>query len=419
MAYNFLSLQEICSVNKNDDDRFVGIKINDNNVRIIFPLGYALPTNEKELRQDIRALLILLAKFKKKEGSINRENCSCNSKIEDFPILSFLDVLNSFIEKGGRYYTVTEKKFLSNSKGKIDFKKTIKKEKSFIKNNSIVYSKYQVSYNNQLSNSLITSIHKYCVFQAFSKFGWLYSSQLLLDPKIVLNKKLFLSELNKYYQNTNRDRDKRLFKSMIEMIEFISNKTGISSISYGVDKFENIWEEMIDEAFGIKNKKDYFPHAIWHLKYGLQKQSKAPLQPDSIMFYNGKIYILDAKFYKYGCTKNPDHLPGSADINKQITYGEYVKITKNTPSEKLYNAFLMPFNSQDKLFTNETEEANHSTCKNIINIGQAIGEWKTNYENYEQIQGILVDTRFLLLNYTKMSNNGKTLLSNAIENVLD
>ena len=79
----------------------------------------------------------------------------------------------------------------------------------------------------------------------------------------------------------------------------------------------------------------------------------------------------------------------------------------------------MPFNSQDKLFTNETEEANHSTCKNIINIGQAIGEWKTNYENHEQIQGILVDTRFLLLNYTKMSNNGKTLLSNAIENTLD
>ena len=52
--------------------------------------------------------------------------------------------------------------------------------------------------------------------------------------------------------------------------------------------------------------------------------SNSKLKPDSVMITNDHIYILDAKYYKYGQTKNPKDLPKSASINKQITYGEYV-----------------------------------------------------------------------------------------------
>lgn len=38
------------------------------------------------------------------------------------------------------------------------------------------------------------------------------------------------------------------------------------------------------------------------------------------------------------------------DINKQITYGEYIERTKRVPNENLYNAFIMPFNKEDNPF---------------------------------------------------------------------
>ena len=63
------------------------------------------------------------------------------------------------------------------------------------------------------------------------------------------------------------------------------------------------------------------------------------------MLHNNNIYILDAKYYKYGATKNPFDLPESASINKQITYGEYIDAQADlkNPDSVIYNAFLMPF----------------------------------------------------------------------------
>ena len=68
------------------------------------------------------------------------------------------------------------------------------------------------------------------------------------------------------------------------------------------------------------------------------------------MIYNGKVYVLDAKLYSYGYSGNPDHLPNGPDINKQITYGEYIERAKGVPSANLYNAFIMPFNREDNPF---------------------------------------------------------------------
>ena len=78
---------------------------------------------------------------------------------------------------------------------------------------------------------------------------------------------------------------------------------------------------MVDQAFGIADKEKYFPRTRWLLDYGRVKQ-KTPLQPDSIMIYGDKYYVLDSKLYKYGWTAVPDDLPNGPDINKQITYAE-------------------------------------------------------------------------------------------------
>ena len=68
---------------------------------------------------------------------------------------------------------------------------------------------------------------------------------------------------------------------------------------------------------------------------------------------NQKIFVLDSKYYRYGVTKNPNHLPDSASIVKQIAYAEYIDNVKNRnklpknigpfiESKNIYNAFIMP-----------------------------------------------------------------------------
>lgn len=99
---------------------------------------------------------------------------------------------------------------------------------------------------------------------------------------------------------------------------------------------------MIDKVFGIPEKVEYFPKTTWNLENG-KKYDNAFLEPDSIMLHDGKVYVLDAKYYKYGWSGAPGHLPESTSINKQITYGEYIakseKFLKEGQHPTVYNAF--------------------------------------------------------------------------------
>lgn len=49
------------------------------------------------------------------------------------------------------------------------------------------------------------------------------------------------------------------------------------------------------------------------------------------------------------------------------------------------------------------------------NFGEAVGDWKDNTKNYERVQGIVVDTRFLMYNYLKLSEKYLNKLATCIE----
>ena len=173
--------------------------------------------------------------------------------------------------------------------------------------------------------------------------------------------------------------------------------------------FVILWEKLIDKAFGERDKDKYFPRSKWILDYGKYKEPH-PLMPDTIMIYNGKYYILDAKYYKYGWTGNPNHLPNGSSINKQITYGEFLEKYKGVDSNSLFNAFLMPYNMKENDF---------NLTASMGNIGEAVGEWRCNKKYYERIQGIVIDTRYLMYNYTGKAMKGKRALAECIEEVIN
>ena len=155
--------------------------------------------------------------------------------------------------------------------------------------------------------------------------------------------KTSIAILNAKLGNTNDDKKRNLFQAMKDMLQYMDEKTSEKQFYFGTDNFDYVWEKLIDRAFGEKDKEKYFPRSRWLLDYGKYKE-KRPLMPDTIMIYNGKYYILDAKCYKYGWTGIPDYLPNGSSINKQITYGEYLEKYKGVDTNSLFNAFIMPYN---------------------------------------------------------------------------
>ena len=402
------NIRDRCHVNTNDDgDSFVGVKADTDDAIIYFPIGYQLPANDDDLRVDINNLLGVLAAFMKEDRVIEVSKFEAPRTV-DFPMHAYLKVIRSFLRMG-RYYIETDPQFRTDTKGKTSWPRTVREQRALVqKNGSLVFTNMTVRSVTPNANKQITQIHRFCVYEAFEKMGWLYVPFMPDKPGPHPGIKESIYILDKKLVATNDDVEQELFNAMRDMLVYIDERSSDKQYFFGTDFFENVWERMIDKAFGVEDKEQYFPRTRWLLDYGRDKE-KRPLQPDTIMIYGDKCYVLDAKLYRYGWDPKPEHLPNSADINKQITYGEYIEQTRHLPNEKLYNAFIMPYNKENNLFMLNS---------NFGNIGEAVSDWKPNVKNYERIQGIVVDTRYLMYNYIGTSDQQKKEMAGCIEKVL-
>ena len=384
------NLRQRCHVNTNEDgDSFVGVKADSDDAVIYFPLGYQLPENDDDLRIDINNLFGVLAAFMKEDKVIESPKFEAPRTV-DFPIHAYLTIIRGFL-RAGRYYIETDPQYKTDTKGRTSWPKTVKEQRALVqKNGSLIFTNMTVRSSTPNANKEITQIHKYCVYEAFEKLGWLYVPFMPEKPGMHPGVKESIYILTQKIGSTNNDNEQELFTAMRAMLEYIDQKSSDTQYFFGTDHFETVWEKMIDKAFGIEDKTQYFPKTRWLLDYGHDKE-KTPLYPDSIMIYKDKYYVLDAKCYRYGWTGNPDHLPNGTDINKQITYGEYIERVKGIPNASLFNCFIMPYNKADNLFRLNS---------NVGNIGEAIGDWRYDasnpkMKNFERIQGIVMDTSVL------------------------
>ena len=107
---------------------------------------------------------------------------------------------------------------------------------------------------------------------------------------------------------------------------------------------------------------------------------------------NQKTFVLDSKYYRYGESKQLNHLPMSGSIIKQIAYAEYIEKKENDGklehSKSIYNAFIMPFESKDSSI-------------NMKFVGSAYTDYKSGDKPYYKIKAILIDTKWLMENHNR------------------
>ena len=406
-------LADHCHVNSNEDgDRFVGIKADSDNAMVYFPIGYQLPETDAEIRTDIKHLIQVLSEFTTKDDRLLALNRFAAPQSVDFPINAFKSVIEYFFSIGGKYYVETDPTYKTAATGNQDWPRTVRNQMPLVQSkngvSSFIYTNFVVRSVTPNDTKLITQVNRYCVYEAFKRLGWLYVPYTIEEPGPHPDVKTSIAIVQSRLAGTNDDKKRALFQGMKDMLEFMDEKTSDKQFYFGTDDFDHVWEKLIDRAFGERDKDRYFPRTRWLLDKGKYKE-KRPLMPDTIMIYNGKYYVLDAKCYKYGWTGIPNHLPNGSSINKQITYGEYLEQHMGVDNDSLFNAFIMPYNMAK----------NHFEIDSIVgNVGEAVGDWRSNGKNYERIQGIVMDTRYRMYHYSGKPLKEKVALAECIEAVL-
>ena len=405
-------LSEYCrNASNKEGDTFVGIKSEfvdgQHSLSIHFPIGFEISQNEEIVRDEIISLISVLQLYNDQQSRISKIMPEQVLKTVRFPVQAYFTVLVDYLNND--YYQIKEEQYKQGISGPINWARTIKMEMPIPQKNGLIYTKYRVKHHNETDRDLITEINKYCVYQSYLRLGWIYKLPLPPEPHRRREINVYQNYLECALLRANRDKDKQLFSAMIDILNFENNANDLTQFYFGTNRFEYIWEKLIQETYGNVKKEDYFPKTKWRLKIGSESDNTA-LEPDTVMRESSDIFILDAKYYKYGITLNPKDLPNSSSINKQITYGEHVVTKKVFDSKNVYNAFLMPFDSKKQPYN---VEKGH-----YYSIGEGVSSWKESDENYQRVQGILVDIKFLIKNSIKPNNNEIVKLSNAIKESL-
>lgn len=375
-------------------DGFVGININADYAEIIFPMGYHLSFDKNDMAVDIKNLILILHRFsEKKEGVLKISSEALHDVEKEIPISPILWILYDWQYNG--YYREKESCYHSALNGKIHWGRTIKIKKPLVSGNSPVYLDFIVK-KSEIKENILTEIHKYCILKAYEIIGFLFLPLHPEIPQIVADNKLFISVVKAKLSSVFQQKEYILFRNMLAILESLDNMNENDTYTFGTKSFEVIWEKLIDDMYGIKEITGFYPETTWHLSSGKSFRNM-PLRPDTIMEHDGKIYIIDAKYYQFGV--NNYGLPDSSSVAKQIIYGDYVD--KKFKSQKdVFNIFILPY------------DGSRDSC-NIQYIGYAESNWKNNrqeqFKPYFKVHTFMLDIKSLMSSYLSSSSIKKII----------
>ena len=377
------------------DNQFVGIRISSNQIEFHYPETYLLADNDDVLRKDIISILRTVSLAKTRTSDLSSYNQEYSNEYV-FPLGAYLWIISDYLTYGR--YENREKKYVKGVQGRINWKRTLRSN-PLISEGNVIY-KDIISEKKTQTDNLLTEIYFFCVKKAVDAIGWLYNISFDTNGKDyyrLFNKKLYLTALNTELAHTFDDQKRQRLQNMKNVITGLDDDlVNTREIIYGVDSYDYVYERMIDSMFSnVDNIKDFYPSAQWNLAIEKGPVKSSNLRPDTVLIKDGKVFILDAKYYRYGTTFRPGDMPETTSIQKQITYGEYVKKVKDGQFEDVFSAFVLPYSKNMNIHKDRFHE-------NMEFIGIAEAAWvNSDHASNRKIVAILIDTNFLINNWIK------------------
>ena len=396
------------------NDNFVGIRASGNEITLYYPDAYSFDAKSDDAKKQI-IYLIKSLKLAKTHNWLESNLYSERENKSEFALNSYLWIVKDYLLHG--FYVNTEKTYAHGYSGKINWKRTLQTQPLISKNKNVIYLD-TISEVKKPEDNILVEIHRSCVKISIDFIGWIfgYSSKNIHVPKFTPGRKrLYISVLRSELDAAFNDEKKELLTRMLDVIKGLDDKSAnTSDFSYGIDNYYYVFERMVDEVFGgIEDISKFYPQGKWEIfKPNERSFDSSDLRPDTILIDDQKkvAYILDAKFYRFGVEEfNKDNLPGTTSIQKQITYGDYLK--RQRPDFKVYNAFILPYN---KL------KGPYSSSDDLQLIGRAYADWKSNEESHDYIYAFLIDFKHLLYSWCEHQRTDDSLkLMNDIEDIVN
>ncbi len=366
------NLSDICKVELDNDldSEYIGITINEGKPQVIFPRGYNLSLDKNEQRRDVILLIKVLDKYmKRKESKAYSEkfNDLSEGRGNNFPFSNALWLIRDY-ENNGLYNEYIHN-YKVDKKGNINWARTIKTQTPYIANNKLVYLDFIIKEKRDDLNNAILLIQKYIVEKCVENIGWLYPSVYIdRGNKLPCSTSACINILKQELRITNIDSTKQLIKHMIQFLQYVGKDKSKQKLKeYKTKYFMNIWEDMLNEVLGNEDASKYYPNAKWNIDGETTDASN--LRPDIILKNEEKVYVIDAKYYKYGITNKLSDLPQSSDITKQLLYSSHIKSNHGLSS---YDSFILPYKSESedyfKFVGNATVEINEFNNKKVVCI---------------------------------------------------
>jgi hypothetical protein len=272
-------------------------------------------------------------------------NSSSSSFTNEITLADFL--LNDYVQNGMWFHT--RKRTVISTEGEIMWDRTIDNLNPVISGGVPFYFETYTTSEETVYNNLITAIHtralKYCSYRYASilninsdadflhdfKLSDLIEDDYLISILSELGEPDYLTSiLERELRVTYQEREIKLLKALIELIN-ISNYTGDEQYTlYGKNKFEHIWEDAV--SFTLNNEYSKWKHLIpapeWKNADGSALGVKGTLIPDVLKVFSSiqsskkALLILDAKYYLLKQKKDNSEgtMPGVGDIVKQYFY---------------------------------------------------------------------------------------------------
>lgn len=395
-----------------NSNEFVGISMKDQKIDIYVPQVFRKEKDEKMLYKD---LLVFLKSIEIAKTIEHDQIETSNNQGESWAIDSFLWIIRDFLENG--YYYNREKTYSHERNGKIDWKRTLRNTPIYSDGN-LIYDKLVTS-KMTASNDVIAQIFRLCLKISIERIGWAYDYMIAVEAQQLKSVKEMIYLINKEISSTFDDIKKMRFRHMIRILQGINKDNALShEFTYGITNYYYVFEVMIDTLFhGIHDKSAYNPEGYWKLN-GKDAQRSSNLRPDTIYLKDNQTFIIDAKMYQYGVTKDIKDLPKASSMQKQITYGDFVHNYVD-PKSEIRNAFILPFNKESKLFKDD-EDIEYYHDHNFAYIGEAFVNYRNTNDpqSYDRIFTFMIDFNYLLKNHNMQETIYIDQLCNKINEIL-
>lgn len=372
------------------NNSFVGIKIDSNTINFYYPESYRLSFSKPfKLRKELLSILNSFNLVSKKSDAINMTHDKAINN--GLPSLnSMIWIVNDYVKNG--IISIRDKSYQNKMENKILWKKTFETP-PLISENGILFSKY-VSEKYVNINGQIIDVHLYLIIYSIKIIGWLFGlsdKNLPLDKKIVYNKKLFINTIRNELEKSFEDSKILRYNHFLKLLNGIENdNANLSNLSYGVDKYELVFEKAIDRIFSSNvNKGMFLPSTNWYIKDNNRTYSNTKLEPDTIFIKDDFLIIIDSKYYRYNSTKSIKDLPNTSSILKQLAYANHANLVTDR-KYKVFNIFILPANINQN-------QKKMNTRMNYL--GKSTTTWRLNLASKDSVHAISIDTKTLIDNW--------------------